>query len=340
MRTAVPTRPGSVQVSEVQRARMLTSAVQVVSEYGYQRMSVARVAGRARVSRRTFYDVFVDREDCFLAAFDEAVARVEGLVVKAYERDGSEQWQERMRAGLMALLVFLEEEPSVGVLLVVDALTAGPRVLEHRAEVLRRLSAALDQTGSRPRTAKESPALTGEGVVGAVFSVIHTRLAAKRSGSLIELLNPLMGMIVLPYLGSAASQRELERPGPRLAHDSTARRRRASGRSSSPPAKDPLADLPMRLTYRTMRVLGAIAERPGSSNREIGDTAGASDQGQISKLLQRLEGLGLIENATPARHRRDQPTGEPNAWRLTPSGEEVQKVTRMGSVDDNHREGT
>ena len=52
-------------MSEVQRARMLSAAVRVVSEYGYQKMSVARVAGGARVSRRTFYDVFEDREDCF-----------------------------------------------------------------------------------------------------------------------------------------------------------------------------------------------------------------------------------------------------------------------------------
>ena len=71
----------------------------------------------------------------------------------------------------------------------------------------------------------------------------------------------------------------------------------------------------MRLTYRTVRVLLAIAETPGASNRELADAAGVADQGQISKLLSRLKSLGLIENigAGPVR-------GEPNAWQLTPKG--------------------
>jgi AcrR family transcriptional regulator len=70
-------------VGEVQRARMLAAAVQVVGELGYERMSVARVTARAGVSRRTFYDLFEDREECFLAAFDETVARARALAAHA-----------------------------------------------------------------------------------------------------------------------------------------------------------------------------------------------------------------------------------------------------------------
>ncbi len=75
----------------------------------------------------------------------------------------------------------------------------------------------------------------------------------------------------------------------------------------------------MRLTYRTLRVLSAIASQPGASNRQVGETAGVHDQGQISKLLARLERLGLIQNAG-----QGQPRGEPNAWGLTARGFEVQ----------------
>jgi AcrR family transcriptional regulator/DNA-binding MarR family transcriptional regulator len=304
-------------------------------------MSVAQVAGRARVSRSTFYDEFADREDCFLAVFDEAVGRVEGLVLEAYDSASAKHWRERVRGALLALLMFFDEEPGIGSVLVVDALMAGQRVLERRAEVMRGLSAALDREAPRSRTATELPALMGEGVIGAVFSVIHTRLAAERHDSLLRLLNPLMAIIVLPYLGPAGARRELELPTPKIARDAAVHRRGPGERSSFSPVSDPLADLPMRLTYRTMRVLGAIAELGGRgaypSNREIGDAAGAPDQGQISKLLQRLEGLGLIENATPSGRRRDQPTGEPNAWRLTPRGEEVQRATGIGGTDDENR---
>ncbi len=75
----------------------------------------------------------------------------------------------------------------------------------------------------------------------------------------------------------------------------------------------------LRMTYRTARVLECIAERPGISNREVSDHAGISDAGQISKLLRRLEGLGLMVNGNDGGHAK----GVPNAWTLTPLGRQV-----------------
>jgi hypothetical protein len=154
----------------------------------------------------------------------------------------------------------------------------------------------------------EPPPLTAEGVVGGVLAVIHARLLERSSRSFTELLAPLMGMVVLPYLGQAAARRELARPT----------------LDAAPPAsrrEDPLRDLDMRLTYRTVRVLIAIAQGPGASNREIATAAGIADQGQISKLLRRLESLGLIENGGEGHAK-----GEPNAWALTAKGEAVERT--------------
>jgi AcrR family transcriptional regulator len=324
-------REGAAGVSEVQRARMLNAAVRVVSEHGYQKMSVARVAGGARVSRRTFYDVFQDREDCFTAIFADALGRVSERVLGAYgnadARGNGGAWCERVRAALTELLTFFDEEPNVASLLVVDALTAGPRVLELRAQVLTRLSATLHRDGSRAGDVKDVAPLTGEGVVGAVFGVVHTRLSEKDPAAVLELLDPLLGMVVLPYLGRAAAQR-----AQRGVRTFSSGRKQPAGLKSPTrlplDAKDPLDGLPMRITYRTLRVLGAIAEHPGASNRAVGEFADTRDQGQISKLLARLEGLGLIENASGSGHR---PTGEPNAWRLTLRGEEVERALRVGA---------
>jgi len=322
-------RPGGVQVSEVQRARMLRSAVQVVSEYGYQGMSVARVADRARVSRRTFYDVFEGREDCFLAAFQDGVARARALVVGAYEQE-SGVWRESVRAGLCALLVFLDEEPGMGSLLVVDALRAGPRVLQARAEILEQLGRVIQEDGSRGSGARELPSLTGEGVVGAVFSVIHTRLQSSSAGSLVGLLNQLMAIVVLSYQGPVAARREQAQPLPTRSAERDGMRPPGGVFNGMLHVSIPAG---MRLTYRTMRVLSAIGEHPGSSNREIGELAGASDQGQISKLLLRLEKLGLVENTTEHERSR-RPSGEPNAWCLTPSGREIWQTVIVSTSRD------
>jgi AcrR family transcriptional regulator len=313
----------------MQRARVLCSAVQVVAEVGYGQMTVARVASRARVSRRTFYDLFVDREDCFLAAFEDGVARVSEVVLAACE--GERSWQGRVRAGLEALLGFLDEEPDVGSLLVVDALKAGPRVQERRAEVLQEIADDLQRGGSRSASARTLPPLTGEGVLGGVLGVIHTRLSANRSGPMRDLLGALMGMVVLPYLGPGAAQRELERRS--ITPDLAVPGRRVRPDEEVRPHGDPLAGLPMRVTGRTLLVIKAIDEQPGANNREVSEWAGISDQGQMSKLLARLAKLGLVENTG-----QGQSHGEPNAWRLTARGVEVEQALAP-SRTDHYRNG-
>jgi AcrR family transcriptional regulator/DNA-binding MarR family transcriptional regulator len=296
----------------------LGSAVTVVSEVGYGQMTVSRVAGGARVSRRTFYELFDDREDCFLTVFNEAVKSVSELVLAACADECG--WEEQVRSGLAALLTFFDEQPGIASLLIVDALQAGSRVQERRAEILAQLAGELHREGAT----REIPPLTGEGLAGAVLGVIHTRLSAKQPGRMLDLLNPLMGMILLPYLGSAAAQRELKRPVLKHARATRTRTRtRRSLKEASPSSPlssrgDPLAGLPMRVTGRTLMVVEAIDKLPGASNREVATAAGITDQGQISKLLARLERLGLIEN-TGHGHL----SGEPNAWRLTPLGKRL-----------------
>jgi DNA-binding MarR family transcriptional regulator len=71
-----------------------------------------------------------------------------------------------------------------------------------------------------------------------------------------------------------------------------------------------------------MLVLRAVASQPGASNRQIGRDAGIQDQGQMSKLLARLERLGLIVNGSDGTTR-----GAPNAWKLTPSGVQIERAT-------------
>lgn len=270
-------------------------------------MTVAHVVSGAGVSRRTFYEIFADCEACLLAALDEGLVRASERI--ALEHRASEPWRARMRTSLAALLRFFDEEPSLGRLLVVEALAAGPRALVRRRRVLELLAAGVDQGRAEAKTGAEPPPLTAEGVVGAVLSVIHGRMLEAPEEPLAELLNPLMSMIVLPYMGVAAARREQ-----RVTVKAKAARKPPAKRSSNP-----LRDLDIRLTYRTVRTLSAVAAHPSSSNRAIADSAGIADQGQVSKLLTRLERLGLVENTSVGGAR-----GEPNAWTLTPAGREVQ----------------
>jgi len=306
-------------VSEIQRARILAATFAVCAQRGASGLTVAPIVVRAGVSRRTFYELFKDTEECFLAALDDGMQRLAVRVTPAWQQDG--KWRERIRGALVELLAFLDGDPVTGRLLILDTLAAGHKALERRGNVLALLIAAVDEGRSEAKEGQAPPPLTGEGVVGAVTAVIYGRMLARprmgevRKGPLIELTGPLMSMIVLPYLGPAAARRELERPLPPVVPETFA------------PSYDgaALGDLPIRVTYRTLRVLSAIDALPGASNRQIGKAAGIEDQGQISKLLKRLEKVGLIDNGETDA----QPRGAPNAWRLTERGEQVARSLRV-----------
>ncbi len=323
VRPGVGARRGSsrarVQVSQMQRSRLLSAAVAAVNEEGYAHVTVAHITERARVSRRTFYDLFENREDCLGALIEDVVAAIESEIMRADLDDLV--WRERVRGGLLAILSFFDREPALAQLCVVQSLRGGPDVLKRREGILARLAGVLDEGRHERSRGGGVTELTAEGLIGASLTIVHARLQRREDAPpLTSLTGALMSMIVLPYLGAAAARRELARTVP-----AAAPRPVDQGESYPPPTPngDPLAGVPMRLTYRTALVLGCIAEEPGASNRVIGDHAGVSDQGQISKLLARLERLGLAANTGDGHSK-----GEPNAWWLTPKGLQVEHGIR------------
>ncbi len=320
------TREGG-HVREMQRRRLLLAMRELAGEVGLAGATVGQVCKRSRMSRRTFYELFDSRDDCFLAAFEQAAAEVSERVLPAWEAstpgDGKRsRWKDRLRASLEALLALFDEQPQLARLCVIETLTGGPAVLGRRRGIVDALAVVVDEGRTEVRTGSGPPPITAEGTVGGVLAVIHARLLDPDSGPLTQLVPSLCGMIVFPYLGPAAAQRELERPST-LKRTSRARMPDRNGHSGG----DPFRDLSLRFTYRTARVLATIAAHPGASNRHIGQDAGMTDQGQTSKLLKRLEHAGLIENTGPGRE-----SGEANAWQLTPHGQEIDTALGTGST--------
>ncbi len=312
MAGSVPSTP----VGEIQRSRLIAAAVRAVEELGYEDATVAQITSRARVSRRTFYELFANREQCLAAVLEDAIGSLEGDLAAA-DLDGL-AWRERIRMGLWTILSFLDSEPVLARVCVVEISRGGTQLLGRRETLLARLADVVDEGRRDSGRAGGVTPLTAEGLVGAAFAIVHARLSRGHDTPLRELLGELTGMIVLPYLGSATARREQTRPAP----DPTPR---APEVVAAPRAEgDPLDGVPMRLTYRTARVLEAVAACSGLSNREIAALAGIADQGQVSKLLARLERLGLLVNQGEGHLK-----GESNVWTLTTKGELVTENIRM-----------
>jgi AcrR family transcriptional regulator len=318
----------------MQRRRLILALTEILAEGGLDGAGVGRICTRASVSRRTFYDMFADREACLLAAFDLAVEQFAQAVTPAFRGEG--RWHERIRESLWLLLDRFEQEPLLAWLCVVEAPKGDSHVLCRRGEVIEALVRAVDEGCEEARNAP-SP-LTAESTVGGALSIIHDRLVNARTAdgpgetsrggsrvsrehSLTELVGPLTSMIVQPYLGPAAARRELDRPTPRRDAGLTAEDADVSNGRSEQSVTDLFRGLPIRFTYRTARVIGVIADCPGANNRQISEVSGAPDQGQISKLLHRLEHNDLIVN-----HGRGHTKGEPNAWTLTPRGQAIHRA--------------
>jgi len=241
------------------------------------------------------------------ATRERAVRLAGNRVLAAHSSSARRSWPNRVRASVTAMLGFFDEQPELARTRVVNGLQADPETLARRSEVLDQLARVLDEEGRRASEAGEHlPPLLAEVVVGGVLSVIHSRLLHSERTPLMEILNPLMFVIVLPYQGLAAARGELlisVRPHPRGRPTDMDARCNARG---------------MRLGPRMLKALAAIASAPGISNREVAVAAEIKDEGQISKLLSRVQSQGLVRNA-----RRADLVGQPNAWVLTPQGEEA-----------------
>jgi AcrR family transcriptional regulator len=286
------------------------------------------VVARAGVSESAFRAIFPNVEECYRAAFRDGLQRLSHAVTDASERERS--WFERVRAGLVALLGFFDDESSWARVLVLEEPLNGALALESRQQLHDLLTRLLDggsEIGEGTESATPSAALTGELVAGGVFSVIRSSMLEGDGSKLVELTPSLMAFITASYLGQGAAWGEPEGRPCAKAEKVVSEAERAKSQAISR-----AAELPIRATRRTTLVLRAIAQTPYLNNREVAQAAGLTDEGQTSKLLARLEWRGVIENVGVGAAR-----GEPNAWLLTESGRRAVELLAEDFAGDTPR---
>jgi AcrR family transcriptional regulator len=187
----------------------MAAMIETVALRGYGETSVAEVSARAGVARHVFHELYIDREDCFLAAFDDIVLRgCLRLVDACRELDG---WAEQVSSGLFALLSFLDEQPFAARFLVIESFGVSTRVLWRRSRLLDRFVEVVHD-GACVALGAGLPApsrAVARGVVLTVHSVVYESLVCGGALGLAQLAGMLAGVVVLPYLGEEAACAEL-----------------------------------------------------------------------------------------------------------------------------------
>src|SRR3954470_3349772 len=178
------------QVVGSQRARIFRAMAETMARKGYAATSVSEVLRSAGVSRETFYEQFTGKEDCFIAAFEAAVASVLGTVRDAPGTGGTPL--ERFERGLRAYLDALAGDPAFARVMLIEVYAAGPAAMQRRAELQRGFVDALDETFGR-RTAGDR--FANEALVATISSMVPARLAVDDAEGLRALHRPLMQFV-------------------------------------------------------------------------------------------------------------------------------------------------
>jgi AcrR family transcriptional regulator len=190
----------------IQHERILVAMLRAVAELGYRAASVQDVLDRAGVSRPTFYEFFGNKEECFIAAFEEGGKRLRNRVETA-AREGGEDWRDRLRAGLAELLQFLADEPDAARVLIVEARVAGPAPLHRRDQLLDYFAAWIDSE-AREGVGDAPSSIAAAGIVGGIETLLYSRINRGET-ELQGLLPSLMYFAVLPYAGRRTAAAEL-----------------------------------------------------------------------------------------------------------------------------------
>lgn len=196
-------------VRAIQRERLLAAMFKSVTEIGYRSLTVQNVLARAGISRPTFYEQFEDKEDCFLSAFDTAAKQMRERIGTAVEETDKGGWQDRMRAGITALLRYVAEEPDAARAVIVEARASSPAGLLRRDALLDEYATCIDSL-VREELSEPPSAIAAAGVVGGIESVLYARLRRNDVDDLDSLLPSLMYFAVLAYAGQSAAREELD----------------------------------------------------------------------------------------------------------------------------------
>jgi AcrR family transcriptional regulator len=196
-------------VAESQRERLLVAMADATAAKGYANVAVADVIERAGVSRRSFYEHFANKEECFLAAYDAGVDALLGAIAEAEEAAGGAL--EGARAGTEVYLQLLADNPAFARTFLIEVLGAGPAALERRDAVHQRfadrlaeahaaIAEQLDASATLPTPAPH----IFRAAVGAIHELVIDRLLKEGAEALPGLLDAILE-VELRLLGAPAA---------------------------------------------------------------------------------------------------------------------------------------
>ncbi len=194
-----------------QRERVLEAMVQVAAASGYESASVAEVAARAGISEEEFGQMFAGKSACFLEAYDAVIDVLVAYVAGAFEAAFGEPWQDRVVAGLRALVELLAAEAEIARMAIVEVAAIGEDARIRYRAALERFVPFLEEGRTLSPRGEDLPAETARFAIASATSMLFSEIRAGRGPELQRTLPDLVFAVMMPYLGVEAAEAEMRR---------------------------------------------------------------------------------------------------------------------------------
>ncbi len=205
-------RPADITRSEVrfaQRRRILRATAELIAKRGYNDVTVELIVKRAKVSYKTFYAHFGNREQVFRALFDGAADLALTSMREAAAQAG-DGWPAQVDAALRALLALIAADPATSRACLVESLTAGPVFVELYQQGLRGLAPLLKQGRELSAHADDLPGTLEDTVAGSITWFVYQRLVVNEIDELVAQRPEILEFVLRPYLGEIKARRAVE----------------------------------------------------------------------------------------------------------------------------------
>lgn len=188
-----------------QRERLLAALASCVAQHGYNATTIAQITSAASVSRRTFYEHFAGKEECFLAAYEALDSYVGTLIDEAVEAES--EWPDQVAAAFVALIGFLASRPNFARVYLVEAAVVGGGMADAREKTAERFVALLEP-GREHR--KVDPGIE-EGLVGGIVTLLGRRVLGGEAAELDRFAPGVIEFALAPYLGADEAREAIAR---------------------------------------------------------------------------------------------------------------------------------
>jgi AcrR family transcriptional regulator len=186
-----PNRLGRHEVAQNQRARIHGAMIEAVSERGYRKTSVAQVVALAGVSRRSFYELYANREEGFLTSLDLIAAGTAKHTNDAYKAAKGDV-EDRLRAAFKQITKEIAGNSKRASLLLVEAPVAGGVGLSHLCSATATFEQMLLSGLTHASDGEAPPLAIVRGIVGGLQEVMSARLRSGRAKEIPALAEEML----------------------------------------------------------------------------------------------------------------------------------------------------